>query len=85
MQRIIGIVFGAVVTFLLLLLLDSTKLIADRNTSYLAAVIIGGISTWAWPFILSIWLTRRARARRDERIESEVERQVAAQTKRPGD
>lgn len=85
MQRIIGIVVGAIVTFLLLVLFDATKLVPDPNTKYLAAVIIGGVATWVWPLALSYWLTRRARVNRNERIESEVERQIASQNKRPGD
>jgi hypothetical protein len=78
-QNILAVVVGAAVTFLLLLLFDGTNLVPDQNTGYLIAVIIGGIANLLWPIVIGMWFARRARARREEAIQSEVQRQLADQ------
>ena len=74
-QRTIGVALGALVTYLLLVLLNPANS-ADPNSTYLTAVIVGAIVSWAWPFVIGIWLGRRAKERRDEQIEKEVQRQL---------
>jgi hypothetical protein len=81
-QNILGTTIGGLITFLLLLLFDGgTRIVDDRNTSYLIAIIIGGIASILWPIVVGIWLARRAKARRDNRIESEVQRQINEQNR----
>lgn len=79
MARLIGIVVGAAVAFLLLLLFqgpDGPRFVADATQGYLVAVIAGAIVTWLWPILSSWYLGRRARARERGRIDSEVERRL---------
>ena len=75
MQRIIGVVLGAVVTYLLLLLLVGTA--GDTARSYGIAVIAGAIVAVLWPWIVAIYVGRRVKERRDEEIQREVEKQLA--------
>src|SRR5262245_42698394 len=60
-QRILAIVIGSAVTFVLLILFDSTRLIPDRNTGYLIAILIGGIANFFWPVILGWRAARRVK------------------------
>ena len=79
MQRIIGVVLGAVVTYLLLLLLIGT--VGDAARSYGIAVIAGAIVALVWPWIVAIYIGRRVKERRDEEIQHEVEKQLADERK----
>ena len=76
-QNILGILVGSLVTLVVLL-------IGHANTleQYVTALVIGGIGNFLWPIIAGFWLARRARARRDNQIQSEVDRQMAAQNKK---
>ena len=78
MQRFIGIVLGALVT---LALLKLQSLGSDPTPNYLVAVIAGAIVAWLWPWLIGIYLVRRAKQRRSDQIDKEVAEQVAAQTK----
>jgi preprotein translocase subunit SecF len=82
MQRIIGIVLGAVVTYLLLVLLVGTA--GDASRSFGIAVIVGAVVSLAWPWVVALYVGRRVRERRDEEIQREVEKQLAEERK-PGD
>jgi membrane protein implicated in regulation of membrane protease activity len=75
MQRIIGIVLGALVAFALLLLLVGASLDAPRN--YAIALVVGAIVSLVWPWIVAFYIGRRVRERRDEEVQHEVERQLA--------
>ena len=79
MQRFIGVTLGAIVTYLLLLALDAWS--ADPAAKYGLAVVIGAIVSWLWPWVIGIILVRRAKARRDQQISDEVDKQVAAKSK----
>lgn len=76
-QNILGILVGSLVSLVILL-------IGHANTleQYVTALVIGGIGNFLWPIVAGIWLARRANARRDDRIEAEVTRQVNEQTRR---
>jgi uncharacterized membrane protein (DUF485 family) len=78
MQRIIGVILGAFVTYLLLILPVTSWFTDDQNTIYLTAVVVGAIVSALWPWVIGLILVRRAKARRDESIQEEVERQMAA-------
>lgn len=77
LQRLIGVTIGAIVTFVILWL---STVMADEAALlgwYMAAALIGAVASFFWPVVAGIWLGRRARARRDARIENEVQRQLA--------
>jgi len=46
-----------------------------------APLAIGAVAAWAWPVVIVFYLGRRAKARRDNQIQSEVERQVREQNR----
>jgi hypothetical protein len=79
MQRIIGIVLGAVVAYLLLALLVGTAGEAPR--SFGIAVVVGAVVSLAWPWVVSFYVGRRVKDRRDEEIERAVEKQLAEERK----
>lgn len=76
-QNFLGILTGSLVTLLVLL-------IGKANTleQYVTALVIGGIANFLWPLVAAIWVRRRVKARRADQIQSEVDRQIAAQNKR---
>jgi len=78
MQRTIGVVLGALVTYLMLLILGATS---NPEPKYGLAVVVGALVSWLWPWVIGIILVRRAKARRDKKTSDEVDRQVAASTK----
>ena len=75
-QRALGVVIGGLVTIVLLVAMTSVTF-----EEALIPVVIGGISAWAWPVVIGFWLVRRAKKRRDGKIEDEVSRQVNEQTR----
>jgi hypothetical protein len=79
-QRLIGVSIGALITFLILWFSDFTNQ-TDLMPWYVAAAVIGAIASFFWPVVAGIWLGRRARARRDEQIQKEVDRQMAEKSK----
>lgn len=80
LQRLIGVSIGALITFAILWFSDVTNQ-TDLIPWYFAAALIGAIASFFWPVVIGIILGRRARARRDDRIENEVQRQLAEERK----
>jgi hypothetical protein len=78
LHRIIGAGIGALATYLLLLLFGPKGVDASM---YVMPVIVGAIIALLWPWVIGLLLARRVKARRDDKISAEVERQVAEQTK----
>jgi mannitol-specific phosphotransferase system IIBC component len=74
-QRIVGIVLGALVAFGLLLLFVGSTLDLPRN--YAIALVAGAIVSILWPWIVGFYIGRRVREHRDEEVQREVERQLA--------
>ena len=71
LQRIIGSVVGAAVTWLVLVVTN-----ASTSPQYVTAVVIGAIATVLWPLVIGIVLARRVKSRRDDQIQKEVDRQI---------
>jgi hypothetical protein len=72
-QNGIGIAVGALVTLILLILMVP----ADQTwQDYIAPLVIGGIAAFFWPVVIGFWLGRRAKARRNDQIQTEVQRQL---------
>ena len=82
-QRTIGVALGALITYLLLVILNPTNN-TDPTSVYLAAVVVGAVVSWAWPVVIAFWLGRRAKDRREDQIEKEVQRQLDEERSRQG-
>lgn len=82
-QRLLGVSVGALVTFLVLWLSTLAKP-ADLMPWYVAAVVVGAITSFLWPVVIGFWLGRRARDRRDD-VEREVQRQLAEERSKQND
>ncbi len=90
LQRLIGVTVGAIVTFLLLLVFYGTqeingvvspnwRIVGDSTQAFLVASIIGAVASFFWPIVIGWWMARRMRTRRNNAIESEVQRQLSDQ------
>ena len=75
-QRIIGLTIGLIVTLILL--------VATTDVTWDAAImplVVGAVAAFFWPVVAAFWLARRAKARRDDRIQDEVQRQLDQQNR----
>jgi integral membrane sensor domain MASE1 len=79
-QRLIAAAIGAIVTFVLLLVLNPADA-PDPVSIYLTAAVGGAIGTLAWPLVAAIMARNRIKDRRDEEVQKEVQRQLAEQDK----
>ena len=77
-QRFLGVSIGALVTYVMLWWNHVDMTVAGT------AVIVGAIASFFWPIVAGFFLARRAKQRRDDAMQAEVAKQVAAQTKGPG-
>jgi hypothetical protein len=75
MQRTIGVVLGALVTYLLLVVMDAAS--GDATPKYGTAVVVGALVSWLWPWVIGFILVRRAKQRRQNEVSDEVARQMA--------
>ncbi len=71
-QRGIGITVGALVTLILLVLMAGGNPWQD----YIAPLVIGGVAAFFWPVVIGWYLVRRGKQRREDQIQSEVQRQL---------
>ena len=83
-QRLLGVSVGALVT-LLILWLSTVVNPTDPMPWYVAAVVTGAITSFLWPIVIGFWLGRRARNRRDDDVEREVQRQLAEERSKQND
>ena len=74
LQRGIGVVVGALVTLILLMIMATGNDVTWQD--FVWPLVIGGLATFFWPVVIGIWLGRRAKERRDNEIQSEVNRQL---------
>jgi hypothetical protein len=76
LQHGIGAVVGAFVALVLLVIM-----VPDNATwsDYVVPLAIGALATFFWPVVIGIWLGRRAKARREDQISAEVQRQLDQQ------
>jgi phosphotransferase system glucose/maltose/N-acetylglucosamine-specific IIC component len=81
LQRIIGLAVGAIVTIVLLVIMVPTD---QTWQDYVLPVAIGAVAAFFWPIVIAFWLGRRARARRENQIEAEVQRQLGEERRPPG-
>ena len=73
LQHGIGIAVGALLSLVLL-----TIMVPDSPgwSDFVSPLVIGGIGAFFWPIVIGFWLARRAKQRRDDQIQSEVQRQL---------
>jgi len=74
LQHIIGSVIGAAIAWLVLVVTG-----ASSSSQYVTAVVIGAIATVFWPLVIGFILARRVKQRRNDQIQSEVDRQINQQ------
>ena len=82
-DSLFGIIVGGIVAFLLLLLFDDGRIISDQTTGFAVAVGIGAAVNLIWPLVMSILISRRAKGRRNELVQAEVQRQLSTQVQQP--
>ena len=75
-QRIIGLTIGVIVALILLLLM--TDVTVDQA---IAPLVIGAIAAFFWPVVIGWYLVRRAKQRHEDKIQSEVQRQMDQQNR----
>ena len=73
-QRIIGLVVGGIVTLVLLGFMSDATM--DQAV---VPVVIGAVAAFFWPIVVGWWLLRRAKSRREDKIQDEVQRQLDQQ------
>jgi hypothetical protein len=83
-QRFLGVTIGALLT-LLVLWVSTVAKPADLMPWYVAAVVIGAIASFLWPSLVGFWSGRRAKDRREETVEREVQRQLAEERAKQDD
>ena len=76
-QRIIGLVVGVIVS--LLLLIAMTDIETSDAAAVLVPLIVGAVAAFFWPVVVGWFVVRRAKQRRENQIQSEVERQMKDQ------
>ncbi len=73
-QQIIGLIVGGIVTLVLLIPMSDATL--DQAV---VPVIIGAVAAFFWPIVVGWLLVRRAKQRREDQIQNEVQRQMDQQ------
>jgi preprotein translocase subunit SecF len=81
-QRGIGVTIGAIVSLILLTIMVPGT--GATWSDFVPALVIGAIAAWFWPVVIAFWLGRRAKQRRDDQIESEVQRQLDEERRNRG-
>lgn len=78
-HRIIGFILGGITIWVIL---NLSTIIGDPQPRYLAAIIIGLAVIALYPWLVGVWMVRRRKDKRDEEIQSEVQRQLAEERSR---
>ena len=76
-QRLLAAGIGGLATFIFLVIWDATDF-TDPLPAYALAGLVGAIGSFLWPALVGFWFVRRAKTRRDEKIQEEVDKQLAA-------
>ena len=80
-RRITGIVLGIVAFFFVYWITGGTATPATPN--WALAILVGLVVALVWPWIFGLIVVRRSRQRRQDEINSEVQKQLAEQQKNP--
>ena len=79
-RNLLAAIVGGLVTFGYLLFWNVTKF-TDPVPAFAIAGVVAAVGTYLWPFILGIWFMRRAKDRRDAKIDKEVDKRMSEQGK----
>jgi uncharacterized membrane protein (DUF485 family) len=80
-RRIIGIILG-VLAFLIVYWLTG-GLATPATPNWALAILVGLVVALIWPWVMGLIIVRRARQRRQNEIDQEVQKQLAQQQKNP--
>ncbi len=80
-RRITGIVLGVVAFFIVYWLTGGFATPATPN--WALSVLVGLVVALIWPWIMGLIVVRRARQRRQNEVDAEVQKQLATQQKTP--
>ena len=75
-RRITGIILGVIAFFIVYWL---TGLGTPSQPNWALAILVGLVVALIWPWIMGLLLVRRARQRRQNEIDQEVQKQLAQQ------
>ncbi len=75
-RNLLAAFVGGLVLFAYLLFWNATKF-TDPVPAFALAGVVSAVGTWLWPWIVGIWFLRRAKDRRDAKIEAEVEKRMS--------
>jgi len=76
LRSLLAAIIGGLATFVFLLIWDVTDFTTPM-TAYFLAGVVSALGTLLWPAVLGVWAWNRAKNRRDERIQEEVNRQMS--------
>ena len=79
-RHLLAFGLGWVVTFGFLVIWNATKFM-DPTAAFAVAALIGAGGGVLWPAVVGFFLVRRMRNRQDQKIQQEVDRQVAEKQK----
>jgi Na+/H+ antiporter NhaD/arsenite permease-like protein len=77
LQRGIAVIIGGLVTLVLLTIMATGDGVTWND--FVAPLVIGALATFFWPVVIGFWLGRRAKERRENQIQDEVQRQLDQQ------
>ena len=80
-RRITGIILGIAAFFVVYWL--SGGFATPSTPNWALAILVGLVVALIWPWIMGVLLVRRARQRRQNEIDQEVQKQLAQQQKNP--
>jgi uncharacterized membrane protein (DUF485 family) len=80
-RRISGIILG-VIAFLIVFWL-SGGLATPATPNWALAILVGLVVALLWPWVMGLIMVRRARQRRQDEIDREVQKQLAQQQRNP--
>ena len=80
-RRITGIILGVVAFLVVYWLTGGTATPSTPN--WALAILVGLVVALIWPWVMGLLLVRRTRQRRQNEIDEEVAKQLAAQQKNP--
>jgi hypothetical protein len=75
MHRFIGLILGGLTIYVLLNVMDAVT--PETQPRYLLSIGIGLLVALLWPWVMGMRVARRARDRREDDIQAEVQRQLA--------
>ena len=80
-RRITGIILGVLAFFLVYWL--SGGMATPSTPNWALAILVGLVVALIWPWLFGIYVVRRAKQRRENEVNQEVQKQLAQQQNNP--